>query len=170
MKCYLHSLDKTLKLFLFSFIACITVGVLVGMVYLYETSSFSAHGAVERIRGTGDVQNDEFEIPEEYPKSYSELLMMTHNHIIGFSFIFLMVGGVFYFNSIITGWWKKFFLIEPLISTVVSFTSIFAIRYLDRNFVYLTVISSSFIYISFFVMVGVSSYELILKKEKKFSA
>ena len=161
----LYKLDITFKLFLLFFILSLTTGVLYGLIYLYDTTSISSKGAVERLRGSENDPEDEFEIREQYPKSGSELLMTVHNHIIGFSFIFVLMGGIFYFNTIVTGWWKKFFLIEPFISVVISFSSLFAIRFIDRNFVYLTILSSSLIYISFFAMAGISVFELIIKKK-----
>lgn len=160
----LYKFDKTLKLFLLFFIFSLSTGVLFGLIYLNQTTSISKQGAVERLRGSENDPEDEFEIQEQYPKSSSEILMTVHNHIIGFSFIFVLMGGIFYFNSIVKGLWKKFFLIEPFISIVISFSSLFAIRFLDRSFVYLTIVSSSLIYISFFVMAAVSSFELMFKK------
>ncbi len=97
-------------------------------------------------------------------KPISEMLITTHNHILGFSFIFFITGMIFYFNSIISGFWKSFLLIEPTISIVITFGSIWLMRFVHEDFVYLTILSSVILYLSFFIMAGVSAYELKFKK------
>jgi len=162
MKIALYSLDKTLKRFLSAFLIALTLGVTVGIVYLNYTTNMTPSGTVERYNGTqGEL--DEFEIAESYPKQISELLLTTHNHVISFALIFGLIGIVFYFNSIVVGFWKNFLLIEPLVSTVITFSSIWGIRYIHEGFVYVTIISASLMYISFYVMSAISLYELNFK-------
>jgi len=43
-------------------------------------------------------------------------------------------------------------MIEPLISTLITFGSFFAIRYIHPNFVYFTMVSGVLMYVSFYVM------------------
>ncbi|MEE9430324.1 MAG: hypothetical protein V3V16_04740, partial [Melioribacteraceae bacterium] len=135
------------------------------LVFLFHTTSFSPSFATERIADNTNNFEEDFGIDESSTKSVGELLMTTHNHILGFSFIFFFVGAIFYFNSIITDFWKMFLIIEPLISTVISFGSLLAIRFLDFNFIILTILSAVLMYSSFFVMVGVSIFELTLKNK-----
>lgn len=163
MKLKLYQLEKSLKLLLASFVFALSVGVAIGLAFLYYTTNYTPEGTITRFNGSQTV--DEFEIPEQYPKPVSELLITTHNHIIGFSLIFISLGIIFYFNSIIAGWWKMFFMIEPFVSTVISFGAIWGIRYIDPAFVYVTVISAVLIYISYGVMAGVTLYELLFKKD-----
>lgn len=160
----LFEFPNTLKKFLLIYILVLTVGVSVGLVFVSQTTGLSSSGAVERFRGS-DVE-DEFEIAEQYPKSINEMLMTTHNHILGFSFIFLTLGTIFYFNSVVTGFWKSFLIIEPLISTLITFGSIWGMRFIHESFVYLTILSSTLLYLSFFAMAAVILFELIFKKKK----
>ncbi len=165
MKKSLFQLDKNLKNFLAVYIFVLTCGVMTGLAFLHYTTDLAPEGAIKRFNGNMlNNSNEDFDIPENYPKPISEMLTTTHNHIIGFSLIFVSLGLIFYFNSIITGSWKMFLMIEPLISAVVSFASIWGMRYVDTNFVYLTIISASLIYLSYFLMAGISFYELIFKK------
>jgi len=162
----LFEFDKTLKQLLSAFIIALTFGVLLGLTFLYYTTNYSAKGTIERFRGSQiENENTEMDIPENYPKPVSEMFITTHNHIISFSLIFISISIIFYFNSTINGFWKKFFLIEPFISIVTSFSSIWAVRFVDKNFVYITVISAILIYLSYFVMTAVSLYELNFKKK-----
>lgn len=164
MNHHLFELEKKLKHFLAVFLVVLSIGVLVGLSFLYYTTNYSATGAVTRFNGSEVNQDDEFAIPENYPKPISEMLITTHNHIFAFALIFFALGGIFYFNSLIKGFWKVFFLTEPLLSVIVTFGSIWLVRFVNPDFIILTIISSTFIYISYFIMVSVCLYELLFKK------
>lgn len=160
----LYQFEKQFKNFLFYFILTLTSGVCVGLAYLYYTTSYSPHKAIERYNGS-TITDGELDIPEYYAKPVSELLITTHNHVIAFSFIFFFVGAIFYFNSIVQGKWKMFLIVEPFVSTIISFSSLWAMRYIHQNFVFVTAVSSSLIYISFFIMVVLIIYELKFKRD-----
>ncbi|MCH7770305.1 MAG: hypothetical protein IIA49_04710 [Bacteroidetes bacterium] len=163
----LFELDKTLKNFLIAILFVLTTGLGAGLIYLNYTTDYTPKGTIERFNGTNIEQEmDDFDIPENYPKPISEMLITTHNHILGFSFIFFITGMIFYFNSIINGFWKAFLLIEPTISIVITFGSIWLMRYLHEDFVYLTIFSSIILYLSFFFMASVSVYEMKFKRIK----
>ncbi len=168
MNIFLFELDEKLKKFLLTFVIVLTIGVCTGLVFVNQTTNFSPDDAVERFNGSQQNQDeqDDFDVQENYPKSLHEMLMTTHNHIIGFSLIFFAIGIIFYFNSIVKGFWKSFLMIEPLISAVISFSSIWGMRFIDKNFVYITVISATLMYISYFIMAFIIIYELLFKKVK----
>lgn len=163
---YLFQLEKQFKLLLSAFLVTLSFGVVIGLSYLYYTTNYSPNEAVLRYNGSDilNKENNEFEIPEYYPKPVSEILVTTHNHVITFSFIFIFVTTIFYFTSIVKGWIRKFLLIEPFISIIISFGALWAMRFLHPSFVYVTVISSTIFYLSFFIMVGIILYELNFKK------
>jgi len=161
----LFEFDKTLKNFLIAILFVLTTGLGTGLIYLSYTTNYTPNGTTQRFNGSTETDvEDNFDIPENYPKPISEMLITTHNHILGFSFIFFITGLIFYFNSIINGFWKSFLLIEPIISIVITFGSIWLIRFVHEDFVYLTILSSTILYLSFFIMAGVSAYELKYKK------
>ena len=166
MNITLSKLDKTLRFFLSAYIITLTIGVAIGLIYVRTTTNMSAQGTIERYNGNDEGEID-FEMQVNYAKSISELLMTTHNHIFGFSFIFLSIGMIFYFNSIIEGFWKKFLMVEPLISAVVTFGSIWGMRFIHENFVYLIFISATLLYLSYFAMAGISFYELVFKSDSR---
>ncbi len=161
----LFEFDKTLKNFLIAILFVLTTGLGTGLIYLSYTTNYTPEGTTQRFNGSTELDvEDDFDIPENYPKPISEMLITTHNHILGFSFIFFITGLIFYFNSIINGFWKSFLLIEPTISIVITFGSIWLIRFVHEDFVYLTIFSSAILYISFFFMASISVYELKFKK------
>lgn len=165
MKIELYKLDRQLKNFLLIFVLVMTTGVGTGLAFLYTTTGMSSSGTVTRYNGSEVADSeDEFEIPEHYPKPISELLITTHNHIISMALIFLSVGMIFYFNTVVNGFWKGFLLFEPMVSVVLTFGSIWGMRFLNPSFVYLTMLSGILMYTSYFVIVGILVYELKFKK------
>jgi hypothetical protein len=162
MNLRLYQFPKQLKKFILVLIFSLTFGVLIGLGFLFYTTAFTPKGAVERYNGS--QVSDEYEIMEDYPKPISELFITTHNHIIGFTLIFSVICTIFYFSSIISDRLKTFFLIEPFVSVIISFSSLWLMRFVNSNFVYLMAISSSLIYISYFIMISLIIYEIIFKK------
>ena len=162
-KIYLYQLNKDFKFFLSAFLIVITIGVIFGLLFLYDTTSFNKETTSERLIESQQLVEEDFGIDESKAKSNGELLMTTHNHIIGFGFIFFLIGGIFYFNSVISGFWKMLLIIEPLLSTIISFGSMWIVRYFGSEWIYLTIISAVLMYVSLFVMVAILLFELNLK-------
>ena len=161
---YLFQLNEKLKAFLSVFLIVLSCGIFLGLAFLFHSTSFMTSVTTEQLVKSKDYVEEDFGIDESKAKSTGELLMTTHNHILGFSFIFLFVGIIFYFNSVIDGFWKTFLLIEPLISIIVSFGSMWAVRLIWDGFIYLTVFSALLMYLSYFLMVIISLYDLNLKR------
>lgn len=162
MNSKLYQFPNQLKKMIIALMFSLTFGVLIGLGFLYYTTSFSTKGAVERYNGS--QISDEFEIAENYPKPVSEIFITTHNHIIAFTIIFTIVCSIFYFSSILNNGWKTFLLIEPFVSVIISFGSLWLMRFVNPNFVYLMAFSSTLIYISYFTMTGLILYEVLFKK------
>ena len=161
-KIKLYQLPRAIKLLLMLTVLNLTVGVGIGLYYVSNTTHLSPEGTAEQLRGSS-VDNN-FDIPEKFPKPTSELLTTTHNHIISMTFIFFIMGGIFYFNSIITGFWKSFFIAEPFFSILATFGGIWLIRFIHSSFSYLVMVSGVLMYLSFFIMAGTIIYELSHKK------
>ncbi|MCL6494611.1 MAG: hypothetical protein K6T54_07505 [Ignavibacterium sp.] len=162
MNLKLYQFSKQLKALILALLFSLTFGVCIGLGFLYYTTSYSPLRAIERYNGS--QASEEFEIVENYPKPISEIFITTHNHIIAFTLIFSVVAIIFYFSSVLKGVWKTFFLVEPFISIVISFGSLWLMRFVNPNFVYLMALSSSLIYLSYFTMLSLITYEIIFKK------
>ena len=50
-------------------------------------------------------------------------------------------------------------------TTIITFLSLWLIRFINTSFAYLVILSSTLMYLCWFVMIGVAMYELILKKD-----
>ena len=157
----LKYLDSTAKTFLAFFLITIQIGILIGIGYIYYTTNLNPEGTIEHYNGSEIIEND---IPEEFPKPLEGMILTTHAHVNSFAMISLIIGLIFYFNSIISNKFKLFLMIEPFISTIITFLSIWIMRYLNDSFVYLVMISSMLMYLCWSIMIIVSLYEIILKK------
>ena len=129
---YLKDLDDVLKKFLSIFLLTMGIGIGTGLVYVYYTTSMSISGTEERFNGS--MTNTNSDIPEEFPKPLESMILTTHDHIISFSLISFTIGIIFYFNSIISGRMKLFLLLEPFIATLITFSSMWVMRYFYSPF------------------------------------
>ena len=157
----LYEFPLKLKILCFLTVFNLTVGVCVGLYYVAYTTNFSPSGTSEHY--IGSIVDDDFDIPNKYPKPISELLNTTHNHIISMTFIFLILGAIFFFNSIITGILKTILIVEPFFSIIITFGGIWMIRFINPLFSYLVIFSGILMYLSFFIMVIAIFYELTFK-------
>ena len=159
-KIYLYQLNRDFRIFLSLFLIVLSIGVLFGLVFLYHTTSYDKDITSEKLIETKEFVEEDFGINESKAKSTGELLMTTHNHILGFSFIFFLTGAIFYFNSLVSSFWKTILITEPLISTVVSFGSLWLVRFWGSGWIYLTILSAILMYSAFFIMVVISIIDL----------
>ncbi len=158
----LNELPRKVRYFLSAFLLLMTIGVTVGLVYVNQTTGMSGEGTKKHYAGS--ISEDEMDIPEKYPKGIEGMLLTTHTHLISFSFIFFFLGALFYMNSTILGGWKTFLMVEPFVSVLGSFGSIWGIRYFSPSFSMVTMVFGILTYISFYLIVVVIFYELLLKK------
>ena len=154
-------LDSTARIFLSFFLVTMLIGILTGLGYIYYTTNMNADGTIEHYRGS-QVLDDE--IPEEFPKPLEEMILSTHAHVNSFALISLVIGMIFYFNSLISGIIKLIFMIEPFLSTIITFSSLWLLRYTNQGFVYIVIISSFLMYLFWIVMIITCLYELWRKK------
>ena len=157
----LYEIPLKLKLLCFLTVLNLTIGVAIGLYYVGYTTDFTSIGTLEHYNGS-KVDNT-FDIPEKYPKPISELLNTTHTHVISMTFIFLILGTIFFFNSIITGIFKTIFIVEPFLSIIITFGGIWLIRFVNPLFSYVVIFSGILMYLSFFIMAFTIFYELTIK-------
>ena len=157
----LNQLNPEIKKLLSLFIFVLTIGVGVGLIYLSTTASSKFSGIEEHYNGS--VVEDEFDIPVRYPKTINNLLLTTHNHLLSLSLIFLSIGLIFSFNSIISGKLKWFFIYEPFFSIIFTFGGIWGLRFISSNFLWIIAISGSLMYLIYFLMAIICMYELLFK-------
>ncbi|MBI9073292.1 MAG: hypothetical protein JEY94_16945 [Melioribacteraceae bacterium] len=160
MQTNLRDLDEDLKKILIMYILVLSIGVILGLLYVSNLTESSSKGIVNNIKGDEQFK-DEFTENIDTGKTVNSLLMTTHNHILGFAFIFLSITLIFNYNTVIKGKFKKFLLLEPFISIILTFGSFWLIKFVNPNFYMLTIISAVILYASYFIMAGVSLFDLV---------
>lgn len=165
----LYQLNKNLKALYLSFLIVLSIGVGMGMIYIYLTTSMTIDGTETRYAGDNIPDNfdPDIDVLENSPKSFLELVSHAHSHIVSFSFIFFLTALIFEKNSIVKGKWKFILMIEAFASILITFGGFFLIRYVDRSFSFLVIISSSLMYFSFYIMALICIYELVFIKDEK---
>ena len=160
----LREQNDQVKLLIVAFTICLVVGVSIGLVYIYTTESTSAAGTIEHYRGS-DVTGD-FDIPDKYPKTFEGMLLTTHTHVIAFAIILLILGLFWAMNSIVVGWWKLFFLVEPFVSVLITFLSLWGIRYVSDSFSYISMVFGILTYTSFYLMAWIILLDLLNRQKR----
>ena len=160
----LREQNDQVKLLIVAFTICLVVGVSIGLVYIYTTEATSAAGTIEHYRGS-DVTGD-FDIPDKYPKTFEGMLLTTHTHVIAFAIIFLILGLFWAMNSIVVGWWKLFFLVEPFVSVLITFLSLWGIRYVSDSFSFISMVFGILTYASFYLMAWIILLDLLNRQKR----
>ena len=158
---YLKDLNNDAKYFLAGFLITMAIGIAIGLSYVYLTTEMTPIGITDQFKGSEVLAN---EIPEKFPKPLENMVLTTHNHLLSFSMITLLIGIIFYFNSIIGGKSKLILLLEPFASSLLMFASLWIMKFLYSGFVYLMIISAICTYLCWYIMIFVSVYELLCKK------
>ena len=159
---YLKDLNCDAKYFLSAFLIVMCIGISIGLSYVYLTTDMTASGSIEQFNGSQVLGN---QIPDKFPKPLENMILTTHNHILNFAMISFLIGFIFYFNSIIIGNLKTILIIEPLISSLLMFASLWIMKYLYSSFVYVMIVFAIATYVSWYIMISVALYELLIKKD-----
>lgn len=149
-------IKKLLLIYLF----IVAIGVGVGIVYLFYQDQISPNGIIENYRGT-EIQED-FEIPDKFEESMGSMLISTHNHILGLAPIILSLCIIYYILK--NGKVSPFIMIEPFMSLLITFGSIWLVRYIHSSFVYLTILSGMLMYFSIYFLLFSSVFILVTNK------
>ena len=129
---FLKNLSSDLKTTISAFLIILCLGISTGLIYINFTTNMSPDGTIEQYKGSSVSKYD---IPEKFPKEFENMILTTHEHIIAFSIISIILCIIFNFNSIIIGKLKLFLMIEPYLSIFITFTSMWLMRYCNSNFV-----------------------------------
>lgn len=151
----LSSLDKTVRILIVLYLLTLSLGVTLGLSYVYLTTNMTPAGMSEQYLGNDNDWNPKL------PKTIIDLISHTHDHVIVFSIIFFSIGLLFSLNSKISNFWKMFLIFEPFLSIIVTFGGFFVIRFINSEFSYIVIFSSMLMYACFYIMVSVILYELI---------
>lgn len=137
----LDTWSQPIKKLIFTFVLVAFIGVVVGGVMIEITTHLTPEGVVEQYKG---ISKSKVETSKDlkFPKPLKEMLITTHNHILGLSSLFAIVG----FLYLATGkdtWLHISIAVEPLISLILTFGGLWVMRYLWSPFVYVVILSGA---------------------------
>ncbi|MGH7659260.1 MAG: hypothetical protein ACREL6_13575 [Gemmatimonadales bacterium] len=134
-----------------------TVGYTVSLIFVYHTTRLLPHGAETRYRGvdpgtvTGAMQ---------FPKPLGEMLTSTHTHVLAMAAIFAFSGFALALCQRPSERWRRFLIAEPFAAILVTFTSIWLMRYVEPRFSLLLFASSGLAAVTFYVQTAIILVEL----------
>lgn len=157
MNIRLRDANPTLRLFLTAFFIVLTIGYGVGLLFVEHTTSLTLQGVREQFLGNeGSGSTEEL----RFAKSAHEMFVFMHNHILSLSVVFCIVGGIFFFSSLVSERTKRFLMIEPLAAIVTTFGGMALVRYVSPDFSWLVIVSGASLFLCYGIMVGLMLYEL----------
>lgn len=117
----LFTLPKEIKLLIGTFLIVLSVGFYSGLTFVGETSTFSSQGIQENYLGN---ENDEAAVEMKFKKNEKHMLSIIHSHILSMSVIFFLLSLILSITKLKAGI-KKFLMIEPLLSVLLTFGGIY---------------------------------------------
>lgn len=118
---FLRQLPATLKYLVAFFVFTLSIGFFTGLLFVDQTTQTSPQGLTENYLGNEDNENAEVMI---FKKSAREMLTIIHTHILSLSLLFLSTGLLAYFTRINNSV-KKFVILEPFASLLLTFGGLY---------------------------------------------
>jgi hypothetical protein len=124
------------------------VGYTTSLVFVWHTTRLGPPGIESRYRGTNP---DSAQGAMRFPKSFAEMLTITHTHLLSMAVIFVITGIGLALCERVKERWKTFLVAEPFVALLVSFTAMWLMRYGDARFSWLLEASSAVLAVTFYV-------------------
>ncbi|MDX2122740.1 MAG: hypothetical protein SF070_16980 [Gemmatimonadota bacterium] len=122
------------------------VGYTTSLVYVWWTTRLTPVGIADHYRGSeaGDGVM-------QFPKSFAEMLTLTHTHLFAMAAIFVLSGLGVALCERVPERWKRLLVVEPFVALLVSFGAMWLMRYADPRFSYLLALSSVVMALTFYL-------------------
>jgi len=124
------------------------VGYTTSLVFVWYTTRLTPPGVASRYRGANP---DVVEGAMQFPKSLAEMLTITHTHLLSMAVIFVITGLGVALCERIGERWKRLLVAEPFAALLISFASMWLMRYVDPRFGWLLEASSAVLAVTFYV-------------------
>lgn len=140
----LHTWPAPYRKLVATFVAVAVTGVVVGAVFIEVTTHLTPDGVVAQYKGHTEQQSRQLSGDQEmkFEKSPTEMLTTTHNHILGLSVLFAVLGFLYLHTGRLTSL-RLAIAVEPLVTLVVTFGGLWVVRYLWEPFVYVVIASGT---------------------------
>ena len=127
------------------------VGYTTSLVFVWHTTRLVPAGVATRYRGEGAGLDSLDSGAMQFPKSFGEMLTITHTHLLGMAVIFVITGLGVALCARVSERWRQFLIAEPFCALLVSFTAMWLMRYVNGHFSWLLEASSALLAITFYV-------------------
>ncbi len=140
------------------------VGYTTALLYVRYTTGLTPPGVSEQYRGSDSTAVSEAALT--FPKSYAEMLNITHTHLLGMLVIFALSGAALALCERPAERWRKILIAEPFVALLVSFCSMWLMRYVDPRFSWLLMLSSGLMALTFYAQSFLVLRELAAPSER----
>jgi hypothetical protein len=124
------------------------VGYTTSLLFVWQTTRLHPAGIAERYRGAEPAGAEGAMV---FPKSFPEMLTLTHTHLFSMAAIFALSGLCLSLCSRPASRWRTILIVEPFAALLVSFGSMWLMRYLDPRFSWLLAASSTTMAATFYL-------------------
>jgi hypothetical protein len=124
------------------------VGYTTGLVFIRHTTGMTPPGVSAQYRGTDSTVVADAAM--KFPKSYAEMLNLTHTHLLSMAAIFVFSGLALALCERPAERWRRVMVVEPFVALLVSFASMWLMRYVDPRFSWLLMLSSGLMALTFY--------------------
>ena len=125
------------------------VGYTTGLLFIHHTTGMTPPGVSAQYRGSDSTVVAEAAM--KFPKSYAEMLNLTHTHLLSMAAIFVFSGLALALCERPTARWRRVLVVEPFVALLVSFSAMWLMRYVDDRFSWLLMLSSGLMAATFYV-------------------
>jgi hypothetical protein len=124
------------------------VGYTTSLLFIHHTTGMTPGGVAARYRGSDAEATD---AAMQFPKSFAEMMTITHTHLFSMAVIFVFSGLALAFCSRPPERWRRLLIVEPFVALLVSFSAMWLMRYVDPRFSWLLGLSSAVMAVTFYV-------------------
>ena len=125
------------------------VGYTTGLLFVRHTTGMTPPGVSAQYRGSDSTLVADAAM--KFPKSYAEMLDITHTHLLSMAAIFVFSGVALALCERPAERWRRILVVEPFVALLVSFSAMWLMRYADARFSWLLVLSSALMALTFYV-------------------
>ena len=116
------------------------VGYTTSLLLVWRTTRLTPAGVGARYRGADPEATS---AAMQFPKSFAEMLTITHTHLLSMAVIFCITGLGVALCARPGERWRRVLIAEPFVALLVSFSAMWLMRYVDQRFAWILVASSA---------------------------
>jgi hypothetical protein len=124
------------------------VGYTTSLLFIHHTTGMTPGGVAARYRGSDP---NAAEGAMQFPKSFAEMMTVTHTHLFSMAAIFVFSGLALALCTRPSERWRRRLIVEPFVALLVSFSAMWLMRYVDARFSGLLALSSALMAATFYV-------------------